>query len=103
MDVPGPAWIREHLEAGRHRALAERIHGADVDLVTVEAVRAALAWIGLAPAYELVAAARAARVRGADDGSAAVLARRACRLLARLGFAEAARALADELALPAAV
>ena len=59
MDVPGPAWIREHLEAGRHRALAERVAVADLDLPTVEAVRAALAWIGLAPAYELVVAASA--------------------------------------------
>ena len=97
MDVPGPAWIREHLEAGRHRALAERVAGADLDLPTVEAVRAALAWIGLAPAYELVVAARAAHGRG--DAETPLLARRATWLLARLGAATVARALADELTL----
>lgn len=92
---PAPAWLHDLLAAGRHRALLERARLADDGDDDALAARAALAWLGLGPAHELVAVARAAKA--AAWPAADELARRAARLLARLGDLATARALVGEL------
>ena len=90
-----PAWIADHLARGTYAALAAQAGARADDPAGAVRARAELAWLGVGPAYDLVAAARLA----VADGTAAapVLARRAVRAVLRTGAIAAAQALAQEL------
>src|SRR5438876_180115 len=71
-DDPAP-WIAEHLARGTYAALAERAAAiAASDPAGAARARGELAWLGLGPAYDLVAAARQAIAAGDPAAAAAI-------------------------------